>query len=67
MRGYLSRLLWPLPKTGLSLTKHVLKPIAKNYLTPLGFTTAASATDAATHRKNIWICHKKINKFRMKK
>ena len=31
--------------------KNVLKTQAKNVLIPLGLTTAASATDAAIHKK----------------
>ena len=49
--GFLGRLLEPLLKTGLSLLKNVLKPLVKTALIPLGLTTAASATDAAIHKK----------------
>ena len=38
-------------KTGLSLMKNVLKPLAKSVLIPLGLTSAASAADAAIHKK----------------
>ena len=31
--------------------KNTLKPLAKSVLIPLGLTAAASATDAATHKK----------------
>ena len=31
--------------------KNALKPLAKSVLIPLGLTAAASATDAATHKK----------------
>ena len=34
--------------------KNVLKPLAKSVLTPLGFTAAESATDAAIHKKTFW-------------
>ena len=44
-------LLGPLLKTGLPLMKHVLKTLAKSVLKPLGLTAAASATDAAIHKK----------------
>ena len=44
---FLGRLLGPLLKTGLSLTKNVLKPLAKSVL----LTAAASATDAAIQKK----------------
>ena len=33
------------------LTKNLLKPLAKSVLIPLGLTVAASATDAAIHKK----------------
>ena len=33
------------------MIKNVLKPLVKNVLIPLGLTAAASATDAAIHRK----------------
>ena len=49
--GFLGRLLGPLLKTGLSLIKNVIKPLAKSVLIPLVLTAAASATDAGTHKK----------------
>ena len=49
--GFLGRLLGPLLKTGLPLMKNVLKPLAKSILIPLGSTAAASATDAAIHKR----------------
>ena len=49
--GFLGRLLGPLLKTGLKLIKHVIKPLAKSVLFPLGLTTAASAADAGIHKK----------------
>ena len=48
---FLGRLLGPLLKTGLTLTKNVIKPLAKSVFIPLGFTAAASATDAGIHKK----------------
>ena len=48
---FLGRLLVPLLKTGLSLIKNPLKPLAKSVLMPLGLTAAASATDTAIHKK----------------
>ena len=48
---FLGRLLGPLLKTGLPLMKNVLKPLVKSVLIPLGLTAAASATDAAIHKK----------------
>ena len=52
---FLSRLLGPLLKTGLPLTKSVTKPLAKSVLISLGLTAAASAADAGIHKKNIRI------------
>ena len=49
--GFLCRLLGSLLKTGLPLIRNVLKPLAKSVLIPLGLTAAASATDAAIHKK----------------
>ena len=51
--GFLGRLLGPLLKTGLSLMKVIPKPLAKMVLIPLGLTVAASATDAAIHKKSL--------------
>ena len=45
-RGFLSKLLGPLLKTGFQLIKNVIKPLAKSALIPLGLTAAASAADA---------------------
>ena len=49
--GFLGRLLGPLLKTGLPLTKSVIKSLAKSVLIPLGLTAAASAADAGIHKK----------------
>ena len=49
--GFLGKLLGPLLKTGLPLTKNVVKPLAKSVLIPLGLTAAASAADAGIHKK----------------
>ena len=49
--GFIGRRLGPLLKTGLSLMKNVLKSLAKSVLIPLGLTAAASALDAAIHKK----------------
>ena len=49
--GFLGRLLGLLLKSGLSLIGNVLKPLALSVLIPLGLTAAASATDAAIHKK----------------
>ena len=48
---FLGRLLGPLLKTGLTLIKNVIKPLAKSVSFPLGLTTAASAADAGIHKK----------------
>ena len=51
--GVLGRLFGPLLKTGLSLIKNVIKPLAKSLLIPLGLTSAASASaDAGIHKKS---------------
>ena len=50
-REFLVRLFGPLLKSGLSLIGNVLKPLAKSVLIPLRLTAAASATDAAIHKK----------------
>ena len=49
--GFLGRLLGQLIKTRLPLIENVLKTLAKSVLIPLGLTTAASATEAAIHKK----------------
>ena len=52
--GFLGKLLGSLLKTGLPLIKNVIKPLAKSVLISLGLT-AAAATDAGIHKKNIRI------------
>ena len=52
LAGFLGRLLGPLLKTGLSLMKNVIQPLAKSVLIPLELTAAASAADAGIN-KNI--------------
>ena len=47
----LGRLHSPLLKTGLSLMKNVIKPLAKGVLIHVGLTAAASAADGKTHKK----------------
>ena len=49
--GFLGRLLGTLLKTELPLIGNVLKPLTKSVLIPLVLTAAASATDAAIHKK----------------
>ena len=50
-RGSLAIFLQPLQKNGLPLMKNVRKSLAKNVLIPLRLTGAASARDAAIHKK----------------
>ena len=47
--GFLGKLLGSLIKTGLTLIKNVITPLAKNLLIPLGIT--AAAVDAGIHKK----------------
>ena len=54
-RGFLSRLLGPILRTGLPLMKIVIQPLAKNVLIPLGLAAAASAADSGIHKKNLRI------------
>ena len=49
--GILGRILWPLLKTRLPLTKNIIKPLAKSVIISLALTAASSATDAAIHKK----------------
>ena len=51
--GFLGKLLGPLLKTGLPLTKNVITPLAKSVLIPLVSTAAAAAAaaDAGIHKK----------------
>ena len=49
--GFLGRLVCRLLKTGLTLIKSVINPLAKSVLIPLGLTAAASAADAGIHKK----------------
>ena len=48
---FLGRFVGPLLNTGLSLMKNVLEPLAISVLIPLELTSAASAIDAAIHKK----------------
>ena len=50
-RGFLSKLLGPLLKTGLPLIKNVIKPLPKSVLIPLGLTAAPSPADAEIQKK----------------
>ena len=49
--GFIDKLLGPLLKIRLPLTKNVLKPLAKSVLIPLGLTAAADAADAGISKK----------------
>ena len=49
--GFLGRLLGPLPKTGLPLIKNEMKPLAKSFLMPSGYTAATSVVDPGIHEK----------------
>ena len=51
--GSSDKLLGPFLKTGLPLIGNVVKPLAKNFLIPLGLTAAASETDAAIYKNMI--------------
>ena len=51
--GFLGRCLGLLLKTG-----HVLKPLPKSVLIPLGLKAAASATDVAIHEKKLDLVRK---------
>ena len=50
--AFLGRIHGRLLKTGLSLMKNVIRPLAKSVLIPLGSTAAASPADVGIH-KNI--------------
>ena len=52
----LGRLLVSSLKTGLPLTGKVLKPLVKSVWIPLKLAAAASATDAAIHKKMFGSC-----------
>ena len=56
-RGFFGRLLGPLLKAGLPSIKNVIKPLAKNVLTRLGLTAAASAADAGIHKNILGSSH----------
>ena len=57
LRVHLDRILGPLLKTGLPFLRNAVKPLAKSVLVSFGLTAAAPATDAAVHKKNVWIWH----------
>ena len=49
--GFFGRPLGLFLKSGLPLMQNVLKPLTKSILIPLGLRAAASAADAAIHKK----------------
>ena len=49
--GFLGKLLGPLLKTGLSLIKNAITPLAKSVLIPLGLRAATSAADGGILKK----------------
>ena len=49
--GFIDRLLSPLLKAGLPITKNVIKLLAKSVLVPLGSTAAASGAEPSLHKK----------------
>ena len=49
--GFLGKLFGSLLKTGLSLIKNIITPLAKSLLVPLGLTAAASTADAGIHKE----------------
>ena len=55
--GFLGRLLGPLLRIGLPLTKIVFKPLAKSVLVPLGLTTAAASADTRIHKNILGSSH----------
>ena len=52
--GFLGKFLGPLLKTGLPLTKNVIKLLTKSILIPLRLTAAVSAADAGIQKKDSW-------------
>ena len=55
--GSLGKPLGPLLKTGLPIMENVLKLLAKNVLIPSRLTAAASAAEAAIHKKCLERCY----------
>ena len=69
--GLLGRILGQSLKTGLPLIRDILKPLAKSVLIHLGLTAAASATNAAIHKKlfgsgttRLIVLNEKMNDFK---
>ena len=61
--GFLGRLLGLLLKTGLPLTKNVIKPLAKSVLIPLGLSAAASAADTGIHKRILGLVRRHFSSF----
>ena len=57
--GFLSRILGSLLKTGLLLTKNLIKPLTKSVLIPLELTAIASTANAGIHKKILGFGHNK--------
>ena len=55
--GFPGRLLGLLLKTGLSLIKNIIKPLAKSVIIPLRLTATASAADTGIHKKIVGSGH----------
>ena len=53
--GFFDRIFGPLLKTGLSLMKNLIKPLAKRILFPLGVIVAGSAAAGAGIHKKILV------------
>ena len=62
--GFLGKLLGPLLKTGLTLMKNVIKPLAKSALIPLGLNAAASVADFGNTQKNLRIWNNSTNNIK---
>ena len=62
-RWFHGRFLGPLLKTGLPLTKNVIKPLPKRLLIPLGLTAAAAITGAGIH-ENVRFGNDSTNKMK---
>ena len=56
--GFRGKLLGPLLKTGLSLIKNAITPLAKSVLIPLGLRAATSAADGGILKKILGLSHR---------
>ena len=57
---FLGKLLGPLLKSGLPLTKNETKPLAKSVLIPLGLTAAASAGGVEIQKKKYLVLEQQL-------